>query len=366
MQSRQPQRPVDAAGNLSPNDAAPTHSAQDKGPKPQQGTSSGSDGQAKPAEASNGNGEASETQASDKGQTKHPAKAKDTSQDQPDDDSAAAMATQLQAYVNRGLDVAQAQADAAGSKSAKSAGLAKALLDGQRRAVTQADDVSNKLDTKNLIEELSASRQGLPAGLAEAERQKGLRFADLVDGKLQELNVAARQAIALPTGPRVESAKSAAVDAGKMSSTIFQPVGGDGWDGALGHQVVMMVSNGQQDVELQLNPPHLGPLDIKLSLNQDQASLTFVAANAPVREALQASLPRLNEMLAESGIQLAQANVQARTQDGGDSQARDEGGRRGARGRGEQGGAVDEVGSVAAARRTRVMGGLPGNVNLFV
>jgi flagellar hook-length control protein FliK len=151
-----------------------------------------------------------------------------------------------------------------------------------------------------------------------------------------------------------------------MSSTIFQPVGGDGWDGALGHQVVMMVSNGQQDVELQLNPPHLGPLDIKLSLNQDQASLTFVAANAPVREALQASLPRLNEMLAESGIQLAQANVQARTQDGGDSQARDEGGRRGARGRGEQGGAVDEVGSVAAARRTRVMGGLPGNVNLFV
>jgi flagellar hook-length control protein FliK len=277
--------------------------------------------------------------------------------------TASAAAAQLQGYVQRGLDAAQVRADASGNKLLKSAGLAKALLDDQGSAKVTVD--ASKADPKALIDNAVGNRQGLPEAAANVTAVIDVPFSGLVDSKLRALNAAAQQVASGQGAPRNEQVRGV-TDKSSVSTTVFQPVGGDGWDGAIGHQVVMMVSNGQQDVELQLNPPHLGPLDIKLSLNQDQASLTFVAAHAPVREALQASLPKLHEMLAESGIQLAQANVQARTQNGGDGAARDERGRRGSRARGDNVAAIEDIGTTTAGKRPRLISGLPGNVNLFV
>ncbi len=86
-------------------------------------------------------------------------------------------------------------------------------------------------------------------------------------------------------------------------------VGGSGWDQGLGDKLVWMAGRKQQVAELHLNPPDLGPLKITLTLNHDQASAQFVSAHAPVREAIEAAMPRLREMLADSGITLGQANV---------------------------------------------------------
>lgn len=90
-------------------------------------------------------------------------------------------------------------------------------------------------------------------------------------------------------------------------------VGATGWDNALGQKVLWMVSNQQQVAELSLNPPDLGPLQVVLSLTNDQASATFVSQNADVRQALEAALPRLKEMMADSGISLGETTVSADT-----------------------------------------------------
>lgn len=82
-----------------------------------------------------------------------------------------------------------------------------------------------------------------------------------------------------------------------------------GWDQALGDKLIWMAGHRQQVAELHLNPPDLGPLKITLTLNHDQASAQFVSAHAPVREAIEAALPRLREMLADSGITLGDASV---------------------------------------------------------
>ncbi|MDN5753566.1 MAG: flagellar hook-length control protein FliK [Nitrosospira sp.] len=101
---------------------------------------------------------------------------------------------------------------------------------------------------------------------------------------------------------------------GAQSASWLEPrVGAAGWDNALGQKVLWMVSSQQQVAELNLNPPDLGPLQVVLSLSNDQASATFVSQHADVRQALEAALPRLKEMMAESGISLAETTVSADT-----------------------------------------------------
>lgn len=85
--------------------------------------------------------------------------------------------------------------------------------------------------------------------------------------------------------------------------------GSPGWDNALSQKVLWMVSQQQQIVELSLNPPDLGPLQVVLSVNNDQASAMFISQNADVRQALEAALPRLKEMMADSGVSLGNTTV---------------------------------------------------------
>ncbi|XGA69672.1 flagellar hook-length control protein FliK [Duganella sp. BuS-21] len=62
---------------------------------------------------------------------------------------------------------------------------------------------------------------------------------------------------------------------------------------------------------MELNPPDLGPLQVVLSINKDQATAAFSSAAPEVRQALEAALPKLKEMMSEAGIQLGSATVSA-------------------------------------------------------
>ena len=84
-----------------------------------------------------------------------------------------------------------------------------------------------------------------------------------------------------------------------------------GWDIALAQKVVWLSDEKQHSAELHVNPPHLGPLNIKLSVDDNQTSAVFTSPHSAVREAIENALPRLREVLAESGITLGNASVTA-------------------------------------------------------
>jgi len=94
---------------------------------------------------------------------------------------------------------------------------------------------------------------------------------------------------------------------------VQTPVGARGWDGEVSDKLVWMVGRQQQRAELVLNPPQLGRVEVSLSMQGDQTNAVFVSANPAVRDALEAALPRLREMLADAGINLGQAQVGADT-----------------------------------------------------
>lgn len=100
------------------------------------------------------------------------------------------------------------------------------------------------------------------------------------------------------------------------SNQIHAYPGKTGWDQAISQKIVWMVGAAEQTATLSLNPPDLGPLQVVINVSNQMADTTFISNNAEVRQALQDGMANLREKMAESGIQLGQANVNS----GGQSQ----------------------------------------------
>lgn len=90
---------------------------------------------------------------------------------------------------------------------------------------------------------------------------------------------------------------------------IATPFGESRWGDAVAQRVGLMLGRQEQKIEMQLNPPNLGPMEVRLNLAQDQASVVFSSQNAAVREALVAAMPRLTTLLADQGFTLTNVEV---------------------------------------------------------
>jgi len=93
-----------------------------------------------------------------------------------------------------------------------------------------------------------------------------------------------------------------------MTTRMDQPE----WGSEFSKRINFMVGNDIKHAELRLDPPELGRINIKISMSQDQATVSFSSAHGNVREAIENTLPRLRELLNDSGIQLADANINDR------------------------------------------------------
>jgi flagellar hook-length control protein FliK len=86
-------------------------------------------------------------------------------------------------------------------------------------------------------------------------------------------------------------------------------VGTASWTEQLAGKLTLMVGRGIQSASIQLSPENLGPLEIRISVQNEQASVWFGAAHADTRAALEQALPRLRELLAGQGLNLSDAGV---------------------------------------------------------
>ena len=83
-----------------------------------------------------------------------------------------------------------------------------------------------------------------------------------------------------------------------------------------------MTNRGISSAEIKMNPQNMGPITVRIDMNQDQATIAFTAQNSEVRTALEASIPKLREMLSSQQVTLAEVNVsqQSTSNDSGRSQ----------------------------------------------
>jgi flagellar hook-length control protein FliK len=97
---------------------------------------------------------------------------------------------------------------------------------------------------------------------------------------------------------------------------VDHPVGSPAWADDVGVKLAHVVSLRHQGVELHVQPAHLGPIDIRISINGDQASVQFVAPHATTRDALENALPVLRDLLAQQGLALGDTAIGGRAQGG--------------------------------------------------
>jgi len=99
------------------------------------------------------------------------------------------------------------------------------------------------------------------------------------------------------------------VDNRTDSLALTKPLSHPDWSKDLGEQIVWMNTKGLSAAEIRLNPAHLGPLSVRIDVNQDQATVMFTAQNAGVKEAIEASIPKLREMLATQQLNLVNVTI---------------------------------------------------------
>lgn len=90
---------------------------------------------------------------------------------------------------------------------------------------------------------------------------------------------------------------------------ITKPLSHPDWSKDLGEQIVWMNTKALSAAEIRLNPAHLGPLSVRIDVNQDQATVMFTAQHAGVKEAIEASIPKLREMLATQQLNLVNVTI---------------------------------------------------------
>jgi flagellar hook-length control protein FliK len=93
------------------------------------------------------------------------------------------------------------------------------------------------------------------------------------------------------------------------SPAVATPVRDPRWADDFSARVSLMVRAGESTASLQLTPVDLGPVEVKVTVKDSQATIHFGATQADTRALIEASLPRLRELLASQGFNLLDASV---------------------------------------------------------
>lgn len=200
-----------------------------------------------------------------------------------------------------------------------------------------------------------------PATAGQAPAKALADFAQLATPRMRE---AAPEAAALtdlpataPASAPVQQASLAlaqAVNGTGANDKIAARVGTPGWDNQVGQKIVWMIAGKEQSATLTLNPPDMGPMQVVLSVTNDHATVAFTAAQPEVRQALEDAMPKLRDMMSESGIALGNASVSDQSRDQQQAQA---GSARQGGGSGRQGGNGNGGEAEAAPAARPVRGG---------
>ena len=135
--------------------------------------------------------------------------------------------------------------------------------------------------------------------------------------KLDDLQPTTQSSIPV-SAPQPSATALAALQAQVSNPTILNlplqlavnvPLTQNAWADDFSQKITWLATQHGQSAELHLNPPQLGPLEVLIKVNGDQATALFTSQHAVVRDAIEQALPKLREMLADNGIMLGNATV---------------------------------------------------------
>jgi flagellar hook-length control protein FliK len=177
-------------------------------------------------------------------------------------------------------------------------------------------DLPPELMVNNLEEESDDSLDGF-AELIETKTEDKSTKADLFKSLLAQSQTEKTSLVAekptTPASPLVAPLTTAQVT---TANRLFVPqtqlgmnAANPNWGNAVGEKILWMANQQLSSADIRLDPPELGSLQVKVTVQQDQANITFISPHPQVRELLDQQVTRLREMFAEQGLNLGQVDI---------------------------------------------------------
>lgn len=93
------------------------------------------------------------------------------------------------------------------------------------------------------------------------------------------------------------------------TTSIDVPVNHAEWGDKLVGKLTWLTARNMSVAEIHLTPPDMGPMEVRVQVQQEQANITVHSANPAVRDQLELHSHRLRDMLSEQGLSLEQFDV---------------------------------------------------------
>ena len=155
----------------------------------------------------------------------------------------------------------------------------------------------------NPVSALNASAPG-------ADRDAGSRGA----AQVLSLGAAAPDATSPTATAAVNTPATAAASAADPAVfKLHQGLDSPDFPQALADKVAWLVDKDIGSAKLQINPPQLGPIDVHIEVQGDKAQVWLSAHSVVTREALEASSPKLRDMLGSQGFAQVSVDVSQRS-----------------------------------------------------
>jgi flagellar hook-length control protein FliK len=222
------------------------------------------------------------------------------------DANALALAMFAQAFA-ASLGIAPAAAQSATANASSTA------LDGATQGVTDTTRSSSSGSLQELVsllaQDLAADGQGKSD--ADASRSDVATTTRSPGGSTPDTGAAGSNSV----GPSLAQLGTAShfslqhtqtdTNTGELKSSV----GSAAWTDELGGQLTWMTHKGLESGSLRLSPEHLGPVEVRIAVQNGDASVWFGANHPDTRAALEQALPRLREMFANQGLTLTDSGV---------------------------------------------------------
>jgi flagellar hook-length control protein FliK len=171
--------------------------------------------------------------------------------------------------------------------------LASTMLDAQKSSKTESDKLTPQVDKVASVFNQTLVDQAKPLTSAvELAAEQEQSFESVVS-QLTTNTVSAQKSFA------TVQTETIAIYRKDFANTVKD-------------KVMVMINQKIQQVEIQLDPPEMGNIHVRVNLQNEQAAVQFVVQNQQAKEALEQNMGKLRDMLAESGVDVGEANIEQR------------------------------------------------------
>lgn len=106
------------------------------------------------------------------------------------------------------------------------------------------------------------------------------------------------------------SAQSSSQTSAPVLTTLLpHAVQDPAWSEAFGQRIALLAQQGTQSATLQLNPPELGPIQVRIAMSENGAKVEFNTLQQTTSDLIETAMPRLAAALEHQGLRLDDSRV---------------------------------------------------------